>query len=61
MMKLGLLFPVFLVFGLQLAVHDSVPAQNTGISPEWSVATSLTYPIARIWKRSCGRHITRKL
>ena len=46
----GMLFPAFLVLGLLLIVHDSAPAQDTGNSPEWSVATSLTYPIARIYQ-----------
>ena len=30
--------------------HCSVQAQNTGNSSEWSVGTSLTYPIARIYQ-----------
>ena len=49
-MKQRLLFSAFLILGLLLAVHDSAPAQDTGNSPEWSVATSLTYPIARIYQ-----------
>ena len=44
------LFPAFLSFGLLLVIHGSAPAQNTGNNSEWSVATSLTYPIARIYQ-----------
>lgn len=49
-LKRKLLFPAFLVFGLILIVHDSALAQDTGNSSEWSVASSLTYPIAQIYQ-----------
>ena len=49
-LKPGFHFSVLLVFGLMLIVHDSALAQDTGNSSEWSVATSLTYPIVRIYQ-----------
>lgn len=53
-MKRKFRFSAFLAFGLLLIVHNSSPAQNTGNSPEWSVATSLTYPIAQIYQVHIG-------
>jgi len=47
--KPWLYFQAFLVLGLLLVVHDSALAQDNN-SPEWSVATSLTYPVARIYQ-----------
>jgi hypothetical protein len=52
-MKPWLFFFAFLVLCL-LFIHDSAPAQDTGSIPEWSVATSLTYPFAGI----CQVHIS---
>ncbi|TVQ02383.1 MAG: hypothetical protein EA359_12020 [Balneolaceae bacterium] len=43
-------FITFTVLGLLMAVHVSAQAQDTGNKPEWSAATSLTYPIARIYQ-----------
>ena len=44
-----LFFSALLVFGLLVCIQNSVTAQDRD-SPEWSVASSLTYPIAKIYQ-----------
>jgi hypothetical protein len=50
MKKHNTYFLTSIVMSLLLVVHVSAQAQDTGNRPEWSVATSLTYPIARIYQ-----------
>ncbi|TVR31256.1 MAG: hypothetical protein EA390_06770 [Balneolaceae bacterium] len=53
-MKPQTLISIFLVLSILLVTHNSAPAQNTGENSEWSVATSLTYPIVRIYQVHIG-------
>ena len=48
-MNWRLFCPALLVFGLLVCIQNSVTAQDR-YSPEWSVASSLTYPIAKIYQ-----------
>lgn len=50
MSRLRNLFSAFFILGMLLSVHNFATAQDSGNSPEWSIATSLTYPIARIYQ-----------
>ena len=54
--KKRLFISIFLALGLLFAVHDYAPAQDNGNSSEWSVSTSLTYPIARIYQVHISYH-----